>query len=70
MNLITFKSKEDLPITLYFDFEATALTDSCFDPDQNKMFVMSYVLIVAFHPHLNLKKKLLHKEVTGTHYNK
>ena len=40
-------------MTLYFDFETTAATDNCFDPEQKKMFVMSYVLIVAFHPHLN-----------------
>ena len=34
-NLITFednfKSKGDVPMTMYFDFEATAFTDKCFD---------------------------------------
>ena len=43
-------------MAIYFDFEPTAPTDNWFDPEQKKMFVMSYVLIVAFHPHLNLRK--------------
>ena len=59
-NLITFednfKWKGYVPMAIYFDFEPTAPTDNCFDPEQKKMFVMSYVLIVAFHPHLNLRK--------------
>ena len=46
--------KGDLPFVLYFDFETTAPTDNCFDPEQKKMFVVSYVLIVAFHPALIL----------------
>ena len=42
---------------MYSDFEATAPTDNCFNPEQQKkMFVMSRVLSVAFHPHLNLRK--------------
>ena len=47
-NLVTFeenfKSKGDLPFALYFDFETTALTDNYFDPEQAKMFVVSYML--------------------------
>ena len=35
-NLITFednfRSKGDVPMTIYFDFETTAPTDNCFDP--------------------------------------
>ena len=46
--------KGDLPFVLYFDFETTAPTDNCFDPEQKKMFVVSYVLIVAFHTALIL----------------
>ena len=69
-NLITFednfKSKGDIPMTIYFDFKTTAPTDNCFDPEQKKMFVISYVLIAAFHPHLNLKK-ILYKEYTDIH---
>ena len=40
----------DIPMAIYFDFETTASTEYCFDFEQ-KMFVMSSVLIVAFHPH-------------------
>ena len=49
-----FKMKGDLPFSMYFDFETTAPTDNCVDPEQQKMFVVSYVIIVAFHLHLQL----------------
>ena len=39
--------------------ETTAPTDNCFDPE--KKIVMSYVLIVAFHPHLNLRKIIVQR---------
>ena len=55
----TFGSKGDLPFAMYFDFETTAPTDNIFDPEQKKMFVVSYVLLVAFHPKLNLKKIII-----------
>ena len=39
-NLITFednfKSKGDIPMAIYFDFETTAPTDNCFDLEQKK----------------------------------
>ena len=64
-NLITFednfKSKGDVPMTMYFYFETIAPTDNCFDPEQKKIFVMSHVLIVAFHPHLNLRKIIVQR---------
>ena len=56
-----FKSKDDLPFALYFDFETTAATDNCFDPEQTKMFVVSYALIVCFHPKLNIPKIILER---------
>ena len=51
-----FKSKGDIPFTIYFDFETTAPTENVFDPEQRKMFVVSYVIIVAFHAHLKLNR--------------
>ena len=51
---------------MYSDFEATAPTDNCFNPEQKKMFVMSYVLSVAFIRTWTLEK-LLWKEVMGIH---
>ena len=59
-NLITFednlKNKGDLPMTFYFDLETTPPTDSFYDPEQKEMFVVSHVIIVAFHPDLKMKK--------------
>ena len=49
-----FNSKGDSPFVLYFDFETTAPTDNIFDPEQKEMFVVSYVLTVAFYQTLNL----------------
>ena len=59
-NLVTFednfKSKSDLSFALYFSFETTAPADNYFDPKQTKMFVVSYALIVCFHPKLKIPK--------------
>ena len=39
-NFITFednfKSKGNIPMVIYFDFETTAPTNNCFDPEQKK----------------------------------
>ena len=48
-----FHNKGGIPVVIYFDFETTAPTDKCLDPEQKKMFVVSYVMIVVFHPALN-----------------
>ena len=54
--LLTFeenlKCKCDVPMTAYIDFETTAPTDDCLDPESRKMFAVSYVIIFAFHPDL------------------
>ena len=36
------------------DFETTASNGNCFNPEQKKMFVVSYVIVFVFHPKLNL----------------
>ena len=48
-------------MVIYVDFQTIAPTDNCFDPEQKKMFIMSYILIVAFHPHLKLRKIIAQK---------
>ena len=60
---------------MYFDFETTAPTNNIFDPEEKKMFVVSYVLIVAFHPELNLNRIIIQRsylhsleELTTTNY--
>ena len=52
----------DVPFSIYFDFETTSPTDSeWLDPEDKKMFVMSYVIIVAFHPHFNSDRILVQR---------
>ena len=41
--------------------KATAPTDTCLDPEQKKMFVVSYVMIVAFHPELKLDRIIIQR---------
>ena len=59
-NLVTFednfKSNGDLSFALYFGFETTAPTDNYFDPEQTKIFIISYALIVYFHLKLKIPK--------------
>ena len=57
----SFISKGDLSFVLYFDFETTAPTDNIFDPEQKKMFLVCYVLIVAFHQVLNLNRIIIQR---------
>ena len=56
-----FNAKGDLSFVIYFDFETTAPTDNCFDPEQKTMFVVSYVMIVAFHPDLKIDKIIIQR---------
>ena len=61
-----FKAKGDLPFCVYFDFETTAPTDNCLDPEQKKMFVVSYVMIVAIHPALQLNRFIIYRSFAHT----
>ena len=56
-----FYAKGDLPFVIYFDFETRAPTDNSFDPEQKTMFLVSYVMIVAFHPELKLDKIIIQR---------
>ena len=59
-----FSAKGDVPFSIYFDFETTSPTDSeWLDPEDKKMFVMSYVIIVAFHPHFNFERILVQRSL-------
>ena len=56
-NLVLFeddiKYRRDIPFTAYIEFETTAPISSCLDPEDRKIFAISYVIIFAFHPQLN-----------------
>ena len=57
-----FGSKRDLPFSIYFDFETTSPTDADWlNPEDKKMFVVSYVMVIAFHPALCLDKILIQR---------
>ena len=56
-----FHAKGNVPFVIYFDFETTAPTDNCLDPVQKKMFVVLYVMIVAFSPELNLERIIIQR---------
>ena len=64
-NLLTYeeniKLKRDVPLTAYIDFETTAATDCCLDPESNKMNVVSFVIILAFHPKLQLPRIIIER---------
>ena len=77
-SLITFeenlKYKCDIPLTAYIDFEITAPTDDCLDPENAKTFAASYVIISTFHPELEIDKVIIessfgHSEYTLTSLN-
>ena len=59
----------DIPMDIYFDFYMDiyfASTEYCFDSEQKIIFVMSYVLIVAFHPNLILRKIIVQRRYGHT----
>ena len=59
-----YSAKGDVPFSIYFDFETTSPTDSeWLDPEDKKMFVMSYVIVVAFHSHFNFDRILVQRNV-------
>ena len=64
-NLISYQdnyhAKGTISFVIYFDFETTAPTDNCFDPEQKKIFAVSYVKIVAFHPELELSRIVIQR---------
>ena len=55
------KFKRDIPLTAYIDFETTVPTDDCLDPESKKMNAVSYVIIFAFHPDLDLKRVIIER---------
>ena len=56
-----FHAKDDVSFVIYFEFETTAPADTCLDPEQKKMFVLSYVMIVAFHADLILDSIIIQR---------
>ena len=55
------KYKGDVPLVAYIDFETTVPTDECLDLENRQMFVVSYVIIFAFHPKLNIGRVIFER---------
>ena len=53
------KYKGDIPLAAYIDFETTAPTDECLDPENRKMFAVSYVIIFDFYPNLDIDRVII-----------
>ena len=53
------KYKEGIPLCVYADFETTAPTDDCLDPENRFMFAVSYALVFAWHPKLCLERQIV-----------
>ena len=72
--LLTFeenlKYKGDLLMTIYFDFETTAPSDTYYDPEQKEMFVVSYITIIAFHQKLIGLNRVICERSLGYSYQK
>ena len=62
-NVVTFedtiKYKSDLPFCVYADFETTAPTSDCLNPESSSMFAVPYALVFAWHPKLNLERQIV-----------
>ena len=51
-----YKNLGDVPFSIYYDFETTTDSVVFFDA---KMFVVSYSMVVAFHPDLNIRRLVI-----------
>ena len=48
-------------MTAYIDFETTAPTDNMFDPEACRMNAISFAIIFAFHPNLDIKRVIIER---------
>ena len=62
-NVVTFEENlkyiGDLPFSVYADFETNAPTADHLSPDNKEMFAVSYSLLFAWHPKLNLPRHMI-----------
>ena len=48
-----------MPFCVYADFETTAPTGEYLNPENNSMFAVSYALVFAWHPKLNISRQMV-----------
>ena len=63
------KYRRDIPLAAYIDFETTAPTNECLDPKNRKMFAVTYVIIFAFHPELDIDRAIIGRSKKLTSLN-
>ena len=51
----------DLPFTVYYDFDTTTTTTGNVVFYDEKMFVISYSIIIVFHPKINLPRIVIYR---------
>ena len=60
-NIVSFEDNlkyiGDVPLAVYADFETTAPNTDFTSPENNTMFAVSYTLVFAWHPKLNLPRQ-------------
>ena len=61
--MVTFEDnlnyKGEIPYFVYADFETSAPTDDCLDPENRIMFAVSYALVFGWNPKLKLDRKIV-----------
>ena len=60
------KSMEDLPFSIYFDFETTSGKKIYNFDEDSSLYPVSYAFAVAFHPDLNIEKIFVVKSSNHT----
>ena len=59
------KFKGDILLVAYIDFETTTPTDTCLDHKNKNLYVVLYVIVFAFHPHLMQINRVIIKRSFG-----
>ena len=51
----------------YIDFETTEPTNKCLDPGNSKMFAVFSIIILAFHPGLDIDRVIIERGFGHSH---
>ena len=51
--------KGEIPFYVYADFETSAPTEDCLDPENRVMFAVFYALVFAWNPKLKLDRQIV-----------
>ena len=57
-----------IPLVAYIDLETIAPINRCLNPENRKMFAVSYGIILTFHPYLHIDRVII--EISFGHWLK